>query len=191
MRFLCAMAAFLLFASGCSGPGDSAADTNEVGDGGPGGDGGAPGSPDAAVPTKQETLYEHSDLVVGAGPSNPATNTEVPIPPAKVDHFTVPDGALDLGFEGGVCDGSGVGGIEVLSPGGELVWRSESAGPLVGAPGVGCGGVFWETGVDNGGVAPGEYTVNYRIGGAFTATLKVTAKMPVPVEAAPAEEAEQ
>lgn len=182
MRLPCALAALLLLASGCSEPGDVAGDALD----GVGGDGAGPGVAGADAPTVEEVVYEHSEVVAGAGPSNPAAG-DLPLPPAKVDTFTVPEGALELDFEGSLCDGSGTGGIEVVGPDGSVVWRSDS--PLVygGAPMVGCAGLYSPGEGSGDAPAAGEYTVNYRIAGAFTATVKVTAEMPAPAAAGPAE----
>jgi hypothetical protein len=174
MRVFVASVVVLLLA-GCTSPGD------------------APAPPPVPVPEDQEgprvvgeeapqgqvVLYEHDQLVAGAGlatPFAPGIPVPWPLQPAKVERFTVPEKA-DLSFDGDLCYGTGAGDITVHAPNGTRVWSSEFQ-RIAGAPAFGCVGLGSAGMTAGSPFEPGEYEVRYNILGAMEARLTVTATLP-------------
>lgn len=134
-----------------------------------------------------ERVYEFDALVLGAGVPDPLQPHGAPveqIPAAHWETFEVPEGAVALDFDGEPGTGSGMARIEVVAPDGRVVWASIDA-IAVGVPGVVSAGLFGTSPFeDMDEVMPGEYTVVYRVAGAFRMALKVDVDVPAAPAAA-------
>lgn len=177
MRLLVA-SALVAFLAGCSAS-DSSGTLGETPPEDPGADASLRVVGEEEPPGTQVVLYEHDDLVAGAGlptPLAPGMPVPWPLQPAKVERFNVPPEG-DLSFDGALCYGTGAGDITVHAPNGTEVWSSEFQ-RIAGAPVFGCIGLGSAGMVAEGPFEAGEYEVRYNILGAMEARLTVTATLP-------------